>query len=73
MNKVASTALFYGIVLLLAYGIGHCSVIIAAGTCTGLVQRYMNWNERSKGAKILRRICGALVLLGGIYLIYIVP
>jgi len=51
--KVASTALLYGIVLLLAYGIGHCSVIVFAGTCTELVQRYMNWNEKSKGSVIL--------------------
>ncbi len=71
--KVASTALLYGIVLLLAYGVGHCSVIVLAGTCTGLVQRYMNWNEKSKGAVILKRICGVLVLLGGIYLIYVAP
>jgi cytochrome c-type biogenesis protein len=69
--KVASSALVYGIVLLLAYGIGHCSVIVFAGTCTELVQRYMNWNEKSKGAVIVKRVCGVLVLLGGLYLIYI--
>jgi cytochrome c-type biogenesis protein len=69
--KVASTALFYGVVLLLAYGIGHCSVIVFAGTCTELVQRYMNWNEKSKGAVIVKKICGVLVLLGGLYLIYV--
>lgn len=68
--KAASTALLYGIVLLLAYGIGHCSVIVLAGTFTQLVQRYMNWNEKSRGAVILKKICGVLVLLGGIYLIY---
>jgi len=71
--KVASTALFYGIMLLLAYGIGHCSVIVLAGTCTELVQRYMNWNEKSKGAVVLKKICGMLVLLGGLYLIYAAP
>jgi cytochrome c-type biogenesis protein len=71
--KVASTALLYGIVLLLAYGIGHCSVIVLAGTFTELVQRYMNWNEKSKGAVILKKICGVLVLLGGLYLIYAAP
>ena len=69
--RVASTAQLYGIVLLLAYGVGHCSVIILAGTSTGLVQRYLNWNEKSKGAIILKRICGVLVLLAGLYLIYI--
>ena len=71
--KVASTALLYGIALLLAYGIGHCSVIIFAGTCTELVQRDMNWNEKSRGAVILKKICGVLVLLGGLYLIYAAP
>ncbi len=71
--RVASTALLYGIALLLAYGVGHCSVIVLAGTSTGLVQRYLNWNEKSKGAVILKRICGVLVLLAGLYLIYIAP
>jgi cytochrome c-type biogenesis protein len=69
--RVASTALLYGIALLLVYGIGHCSVIVLAGASTGLVQRYLNWTERSRGAVILRRICGVLILLAGLYLIYI--
>ena len=69
--KVASTSLAYGIILLLAYGVGHCSVIVFAGTCTEVVQRYMNWSEKSKGAVILKKICGILVLIGGLYLIFI--
>ncbi|OXU14929.1 cytochrome c biogenesis CcdA family protein [Sedimentisphaera salicampi] len=68
--KLASTNLSYGILLLLVYGIGHCSVIVFAGTFTEVVQRYMNWNEKSKGAVILKKICGALVILGGLWLIY---
>lgn len=69
--KVASTSLLYGIVLLLAYGVGHCSVIVLAGTFTGWVQRYLNWNEKSKGTIVVKRICGVLILLGGLYLLYI--
>jgi len=69
--KVASTNLGFGIVLLIVYGVGHCSVIVFAGTCTELVQRYMNWNEKSKGTLVLKKICGVLVLLGGLYLIFI--
>jgi cytochrome c-type biogenesis protein len=69
--KLASTNVFYGAFLLVVYGLGHCSVIVLAGTCTGLVQRYMNWNEKSKGAVILKKICGVLVVLGGLYLIFI--
>jgi cytochrome c-type biogenesis protein len=68
--KTAATNLLCGLSLLLAYGIGHCSVIVFAGTCTELVQRYMNWTEKSKGAVILKKVCGVLVLLGGVYLIY---
>jgi cytochrome c-type biogenesis protein len=68
--KLATTNLLYGVLLLVVYGIGHCSVIVLAGTSTELVQKYMNWNEKSKGAVILKKICGVLVLLGGLYLIY---
>jgi len=71
--KLASTALWYGVLLLAVYGLGHCSVIVLACTCTQVVQRYMNWNEKSKGAVILKKICGVLVLLGGLYLIYASP
>ena len=68
--KLAATNLLYGIFLLVVYGLGHCSVIVLAGTCTELVQRYMNWNEKSRGALVLKKICGVLVLMGGLYLIY---
>lgn len=68
--RLASTNLPYGILLLVLYGLGHCGVIVLAGTFTGAVQRYLDWNEQSKGATILKKICGALVLLGGLYLIY---
>ena len=71
--KLASTNFAYGVLLLLMYGTGHCSVIVFAGTFTGAVQRYLNWNERSRGAVVLKRACGVLVLLGGIWLIYAAP
>lgn len=59
----------FSLVLIAAYAIGHCSVIVLAGTSTELVQHYLNWNERSRGTVLVKRICGALVVLGGIYLI----
>jgi cytochrome c-type biogenesis protein len=71
--RVASTALLYGIILLVAYGVGHCSVIVLAGTSTQRVQRYLNWNEKSKGTTIVKKVCGVLVILGGLYLIYAAP
>ena len=69
--RLAATRLLYGVLLLSAYGVGHCSVITLAGTFTEVVQHYLDWNERSKGAVILKKVCRALVLLGGLYLIYV--
>ena len=69
--KLAASSMGYGILLLGVYGVGHCSVIVLAGTSTGFVQRWLNWNERSKGAVILKKVCGVLLLIGGVYLIYI--
>jgi cytochrome c-type biogenesis protein len=68
--RIAATQAVYGVALLAMYGVGHCSVIVLAGTFTEAVQHYLNWTERSKGAVILRKVCGVLVVLGGVYLIY---
>jgi cytochrome c-type biogenesis protein len=70
--SLAPSQFYYAIMLIGMYAIGHCSVITLAGTFTGIVQSYVNWNERSKGAIILKRTCGVLVMLGGFYLMYTV-
>jgi cytochrome c-type biogenesis protein len=67
--QTAQTNYFMAIVFLAAFGIGHCSVIVGAGTLTGRVQKYLNWTEESKAVLWLKRICGILVIAGGIYLI----
>ncbi len=69
--SVAATRLPYALSLIVLYALGHCSVIVFAGTFTGLLQRYLNWNERSRGTVIVKRLCGGLVMLGGVYLMYI--
>lgn len=71
--KVAATNLSYGILLLAIYGVGHCAVIVVAGTSTELVEHYLKWNEQSKGALILKKVCGVLVILAGLWLIYTAP
>jgi cytochrome c-type biogenesis protein len=67
--KAGSNSILYGAALLLTYGIGHCSVIVAAGTSTELVQHFLNWNEKSKGVALVKGLCGVLVILGGIYML----
>ncbi len=71
--KLAATNLLYGVLLLVAYGAGHCSVIVLAGTFTEVVQQYLDWNETSQGATLVKRVCGVLVILGGLWMIYAAP
>ncbi len=68
--SLASTNFLLAALLILLYGIGHCSVIIIAGTFTKVVQKYLNWTEKSNGALILKRICAILVILAGFYIIW---
>lgn len=65
--RVAMERIHYAITLILAYGIGHCSVIVLAGSLTERVEHYLHWSRESKGVTIVKRICGILVILGGVY------
>lgn len=66
----ANQSMLFAAALLIAYGIGHCSVIVFAGTFTEKVQDYLNWNEGSRGSLWLKRICGLLLIAGGFWLLY---
>ena len=68
--KLSAEAPVFAYSLILLYGMGHCAVIALAGTSAETIQRWLNWNENSKGAMRLRKICGGLVLLAGLYLVY---
>jgi cytochrome c-type biogenesis protein len=49
-----------------SYALGHTGVIILSGTFASLVQRWLDWNERSPGTRIIRIVCGVLVILAGV-------
>jgi cytochrome c-type biogenesis protein len=67
---LSQTDIIKSIFLLLSFAIGHCFVIVLAGTLTKKVQLYLDWTEKSKTVTIIKRICGGLVILGGFYMIY---
>ncbi len=67
--QTAQTSFASASMLLLAFGIGHCSVIVGAGTLSQKVQQYLNWSEESKTILWIKRTCGVLVIMGGVYLI----
>ncbi len=65
-----SSSIIKDISLLGLYGVGHCLVIVLAGTFTEVLQKYLNWNERSKGTSIIKKVCGILVIIGAVYLLF---
>jgi cytochrome c-type biogenesis protein len=67
---VAQTQPAFAASLLLAYAVGHCVLIVAAGASVERVQRVLDWHGSSGGGKWLRRVCGVLVLGGGLWLFY---
>jgi len=66
---VARTQPGFAVLLLLAYGSGHCVLIVAAGVSAGRVQRVLNWHGYSRGTVWMRRACGLLVLAGAAWLV----
>ncbi len=69
--QTSQTDYSYSILLLSAFGIGHCTVIVGAGTMMNKIQIYLNWTESNKMLTLIKKICGILVIAGGIYLIII--
>ena len=55
--------------LLGAFALGHCGVIVLAGTAAQKAQALVSWGSRSSIARWVRRACGALVVLAGVYLL----
>jgi cytochrome c-type biogenesis protein len=68
--QAAAASPVFSVLLLLCYGVGHCAVIVLAGSSTQAVQRYLDWNEKSRGSVLLRGICGILVLAYGAYFVW---
>ena len=57
------------VALLGAFALGHCGVIVAAGTAAQRAQTVVSWGGRSGVTRWVRRACGALVVLAGVYLL----
>lgn len=66
---VARTQPGFAALLLLAYGVGHCVLIVVAGVSAEKVQIVLDWNGNSRGVIWLRRSCGLLVIAGAVWLV----
>jgi cytochrome c-type biogenesis protein len=67
---MSGSSLTLGIGMLLAFAVGHSAVIMLMGAFAGALRKVLSWNERSRAASVLRKVCGALLIVGAGYLIY---
>ncbi|HXK49435.1 MAG TPA: cytochrome c biogenesis protein CcdA [Clostridiales bacterium] len=65
--QMSSESFLKGVILLAVFSVGHIGVIVLAGTFVELVEKYLKWSSGSKKTAILRKICGILVILAGLY------
>jgi cytochrome c-type biogenesis protein len=68
--QTATTNLTSAILLLAAFAAGHCAVIVVAGVLASRIGEYLNWTNESKVVPYIKRVCGVLVILGGIYMVW---
>lgn len=60
----------FGVGLLAVYSIGHCVLLLIAGTSVGFVQKLASSPETGKWGKILKISFGILILILAFYLFY---
>jgi len=61
----------YGTSLLFVYALGHCALIFLAGTATGFVENFIQSRGISNMTSWGKRIGGLIVIVAGIYLVYL--
>ncbi len=64
-------SIFWGILLLLLYSIGHGILAVIAGTSIGFVQRLATSEKYGHASTILKIVLGTLILIIGFYMFYL--
>lgn len=70
LTYIASKAnLAYGLALLWVYAVGHCLLIIVAGTSMGVARGLLESDRFARANGILKRVAGVLIALVGGYIL----
>lgn len=59
---------FFGGVMMLSYGIGHCLLILAVGTSTGAAKHLIGSASMQNANRVMKRVAGALLAGVGTYI-----
>lgn len=68
--KLAAADVLNGIVLISAYAVGYCVLILLAGTFSGAVGKYLNFNNKTHIAEIIKKTFGVFLVIIGLFLVY---
>lgn len=66
----ASGHVLSGILLLALYGLGHCAVLIAAGTSVERARHVADWGRDTRTAARIKQVLGVLLIIAGLYFLY---
>lgn len=59
----------FGVLLLVAYSLGHCGLVVVGGTSMGLVQKLADSKGWDLGTKVLQRAAGVLIIAVGVWVL----
>ncbi len=68
--NTASDNTLFGFALLALYGLGHCAVLIIAGTSVERAKHFADWNRETKTAQHVKSGIGSVLILAGLYFLY---
>lgn len=68
--KTAGTHFLFAATLILLYSIGHCGIIVLAGTLGARIQAFLNWDQKSHMTANIRKACGVVLIITAFYLIW---
>ena len=69
--NTASDNAGFGFLLLALYGLGHCTVLIVAGTSVERTKHFADWNRKTQTTRRVKAAIGILLILSGLYFLYI--
>jgi len=68
--NTASNNVVFGFLLLTLYGLGHCAILIIAGTSVERAKHFADWNRKTKTARRVKATIGILLIGVGLYFLY---
>ncbi|MBQ0104893.1 MAG: hypothetical protein KBT47_02520 [Armatimonadetes bacterium] len=68
--KKTADSYIHALLMFLFYGIGNIFVILLACIFTQYLSEYNHWSHDSKAGKIIKIICGIVIIIAGIHLFF---